>query len=323
MRRPKPPLILVFLVVSILCDYLSAQDPIRRWEIKSDEEIDQQYGDYASSRGSKAQRIRLEKIKIETEDASRMPDQEAIPTLVGALRKLCDPGFMIIDRIAVYDHAQSLLLAIPGHARYYGDKVKAFQRELEGSISDAVGSGKRYEYNQSREIWISALKHMQSPEGILILGDFLYDEKDTPPPPVPGTFEANCDLACRTFTRIGLRDSPQVIPYTISPHDRDFWREWYKEVKAGRRTFSFIGKSVEYRFNQDGTWETIAIANPPNDGKPPVQQTENIEASLKPRQQSESPERPRGFNPWWLASIGILLFAAVGLWLRTRGRRPA
>ena len=309
-------------VMALLSSELHGQDPIRRWEIKTDTEIDAIYGKHAGKAGSAAQRKKVEEIHLRIETAAKLPHDEAILALTGIMGDLCAPGLMIPERISAFERAQALLSEIPGHARYFGDQVKGLQEGLKGTIPQAIGSGKRYDYNQSRALWIGRLRLMQTPESVQVLGDFLWDEIDTPPPPVPGTFEANCDLACRALSESGLRDSPQTIPYTISPHDRVFWRQWYTEVKAGRKTFSFIGRSVEYRFKPDGTWETMAMTNPPNDGEPPVRQPGKIEASSKPRQQSESPERPSGINLWWLASMGILLFAALGLWLRTRGRRP-
>ena len=48
------------------------------------------------------------------------------------------------------------------------------------------------------------------------------------------------------------------------------WQSWWEEIKSGKRTFSFKGKKVEYRFKPDGTWETLAMANPPDDGPKPT-----------------------------------------------------
>lgn len=309
--------------VAFLSGELCAQDPIRRWEVRTDNEIDAIYGKYAGKAGAAVQRKKLEQIHARIENAVKLQHHDAIPTLTGILGDLCARGLMIPERIPAFDRAQALLQAIPGHARYFGDQVKALQKELEGTVPQPIGSGKRYEYNQTRTQWISRVRLMQSPECVQVLGDFLWDEIDTPPPPVPGEFEANCDLACRALSECGLRNSPQIIPYTISPHDRVFWREWYTEVKAGRKAFSFIGKNVEYRFKPDGTWEMIVMQNPPDDGRPPVLEAGNTEPESTPHQvwAVELPQPVPGNRQWWLVGIGAAAVTVLGCLLRSRWKR--
>jgi hypothetical protein len=306
--------------MAFLLGELHSQDPIRRWEVKTDNEIDAIYGKYAGKAGAAVQRKKLEQIHARIEDAVKLPHHEAIPTLTGILGDLCARGLMIPERIPAFERTQALLSEIPGHARYFGDQVKGLQNALKGTVPQAIGSGKRYDYNQSRTLWIGRLRLMQTPESVQVLGEFLWDETDTPPPPVPGTFEANCDLACRALSESGLRDSPQIIPYTISPHDRVFWREWYTEVKGGRKAFSFIGKNVEYRFKPDGTWETIAMQNPPDDGKLPAVEARNAEPASTTHQARtvEQPEPQPGDGQWWLVGIGAAVVAVLGCLLRSR-----
>lgn len=47
--------------------------------------------------------------------------------------------------------------------------------------------------------------------------------------------------------------------------DLKLWREGHEEVKSGQRPFSFKGQKVGYRFKPDGRWDTLPIANPPDD----------------------------------------------------------
>lgn len=232
------------------------------------------------------------------------------------------------DVDSLYLGIQSLLLSIPGHASYFATEIRREQKDAEGLPTNY---GERVGYDFRRSMHFRTLAHLPSPETIQILGQFLHDEKDAPVPEVSPNSDwgrnprANCWGAVATIADIGLR-APPVTRHSGWDDDGSALakcRSWWAEIESGSRTFSFRGQNVEYRFKPDGTWETMAMANPPNDGEPPVRQPGNIEASPKPRQQSESPEPPRGINPWWLASMGILLFAALGLWLRTRGRRPA
>ena len=71
---------------------------------------------------------------------------------------------------------------------------------------------------------------------------------------------------------IGLRNPPEPLDgLALYPDDLlAATRAWWEEVKSGKLTFSFKGQAVEYRFRPDGTWETIPIANPPDDGPKPA-----------------------------------------------------
>jgi hypothetical protein len=63
-----------------------------------------------------------------------------------------------------------------------------------------------------------------------------------------------------------FRDSPTPPFYWhVSREKLPVWQKWYAEVKSGSKPFSFKGQAVEYRFKADGTWETIAMVNPPDD----------------------------------------------------------
>jgi hypothetical protein len=71
------------------------------------------------------------------------------------------------------------------------------------------------------------------------------------------------------------------------------WQKWYEEVKSGKRTFSFKGQVMEYRFRQDGTWETFPISHPPVDApKPTVAVASPENRTLPPQKQIEEPNKP-------------------------------
>jgi hypothetical protein len=90
-------------------------------------------------------------------------------------------------------------------------------------------------------------------------------------------------------------------------------------VKTGKRTFSFKGQAVEYRFRPDGTWETISIANPPDDGPKPVPVAPNS------GKRDESPATVDSVKPadrsllWWITGVaGVLLALALTLFRKFR-----
>jgi hypothetical protein len=129
-----------------------------------------------------------------------------------------------------------------------------------------------------------------------------------------------------------LREPPKMPPVMAGEEPEVVmvhpWQSWYAEVKSGRKTFSFKGQSVEYRFNPDGTWETIAVANPPDDApKPEPSKTEGMrpEKSLPPSPLAPEATAPLAPGPnaspsiyGWIIGCGILILAAVAVFLKRR-----
>ena len=196
---------------------------------------------------------------------------QSLDCLGSSVRSSPDPRWQ-----RCYYLAQDAIISIPGHARYFTDQLEAMRPTREQS-----------EYHRSRGWYFyDTFPHMPSPEMILVLGHYLDDFRDSNSPNLPlekrtvmidphnpnesNRRTPNAWLATYALSNIGLRDLPHH-PEMRSPHSKgsiDNWRNaraWYQEVKAGQRTFSFKGKSVEYRFKPDGTWDTIPLKNPPQD----------------------------------------------------------
>lgn len=172
-----------------------------------------------------------------------------------------------------YYLAQDAIISIPGHAHYFTDQLEAMRPTREKS-----------EYYRYRGwLFYNTFPHIPSPEMIQVVGHYLDDFRDSDLPNLPPEqrtvledaknpyeFERktpNAWYASYALSEIGLRDFPPMVSHH-SKGSIDNWRKaraWYQEVKAGQRTFSFKGKSVEYRFKPDGTWDTIPIKNPPQD----------------------------------------------------------
>lgn len=236
----------------------------------------------------------------------------------------------------VFDRARSELLLVPGHAQYFADEIERIRLNERGQS----------DYQRSRAWYIAeTLPHLPSPETILVLGRYLDDERDIPSNELPGIKQLiaegklkddqvflpeNAWLAAYSLSNIGLRSAPvEKVPSYFGIKSEEWSdllprsRAWFASVKEGKRSFSFVGQEAEYRFKPDGTWETSAIQNPPDDAKVPAIQLGNPGDTPSPHQRSDTPKTPRGINRWWLAGMGTLLVAALGLWLRSRGRRPA
>ena len=208
-----------------------------------------------------------------------------------------------------YKRIQNALLSIPGHARYFQE---AIEREQEAVKDYPTTTGPRVSYDFNRTRHFETLSHLPSPETIAVLGHFLADDKDTPKPLMtPGSDwgtnpRANSYGSAYTLTNVGLRDAPGTWKDYDADPDAQLakTRAWWEEVKAGRKTFSFKGQSVEYRFKPDGTWETLAMVNAPDDG-PKVaaaKQSDSSDAVVM------APVGQRHWL-WWLVPVMFLLAA--------------
>ena len=216
----------------------------------------------------------------------------------------------------IYRNAQQILISTPGHAEYFADEVERFRKEVQHlPRMNQVG------YDRERQ-WLIAetLRHLPSPETIQVLGHYLDDERDTPPELV--FLPENSFLGCVALSEIGLRNPP--VSARPGMHN---WREelvkqnaWYAQVKAGTIPFSFVGQKVEYRFKPDGTWETTAMINPPDDGPSRIEAAQPTPVRPPKRSivDSDSSGRSESDSLWpWLIGIPALLLAGV-IWLRFR-----
>jgi len=216
---------------------------------------------------------------------------------------------------------------IPGHARYIAEEIKREQEEVK---EYGTNSGPRVGYDRQRAWHFEALRNLPSPETILVLGEFLSDDVDTPQPLVSEGSDwgenarANSFFSSMTISEIGLRDSPaNRDSFDIQPEKHlASTREWWDEVKSGKRAFSFKGQKVEYRFKPDGTWETLAIANPSDDG-PGRPQAGPTRPPLRPAAEKREGHEtiPVTMTPWLLALAASVVATACWWALRKNNRR--
>ncbi len=245
-------------------------------------------------------------------NARKLPQDDQIQKLLRGLRnmghRMSDPER--IDRVAVvFRDIQTELLTIPGHSEYVADEVELWREEAQKFSREAQSS-----YDAQRQILIDeTLRHLPSPETLKVLGNYLYDERDLPP---KITFlPENAFLACRALTDLGIRDAPVKSRPGFSSWKESVTKQraWYAQVKAGTLPFSFVGQKVEYRFKPDGTWETIAMINPPDDG-PKLLRVATVKDLREPKKQrppeSQTLSERANHVPWlWLLAAGFLLFA--------------
>ena len=231
----------------------------------------------------------------------------------------------------IFRKIQNEYLSTPGHAQFFVDEIERERAALDPRVLSS-------DFDRFREFRIEqALVYLPSPETVKVLGNYLSDDRDFREPrktagekvsenlqfvEVFSRTPANSHLACSSLSMMGLRNTglrPASESAFVRDEDLAKTRAWWEEVKSGKRTFSFKGQSVEYRFKPDGTWDTIPIANPPDDAPKPV--SESIPANTPPPSPAVQSPATRG-NAWtWIliAMIGGLLVVA---WAGLRSRNP-
>lgn len=242
-------------------------------------------------------------------ESQRKPLSERLPSLWLGLRnmgyrKSYDGHSLGVD--VIYAKIQKEILSTPGHARYFVDDLEKLRAEGKWTSTE------RHQYI------VETLRHLPSPETIQVLGQLLSDEQDAPPPAVEGqdwtSLPANCFLAVDALGGIGLRDAPVTKSFLYQ--DRavlDANRAWWEEVKSGKRTFSFKGQAVEYRFKPDGTWDTLAMSNPPDDGRgwPHAGESRLERRPATAAAHMNQSDKTAKSRPWLLAASALLLGAAL------------
>ena len=240
-----------------------------------------------------------------------------------------------------YYLAQDAIISIPGHAHYFTDQLEAMRPTREKS-----------DYHLYR-IWYfyNTFPHIPSPEVIQVLGPYLDDFRDSNSPNLPLEKRTvmndannpnerqrktpNAWYASYALSNIGLRDFPAdtAMASPLSKGSLENWknaRAWYQEVKAGQRTFSFKGKSVEYRFKPDGTWDTIPIKNPPQDAitYPTAEAIQvfatrkKLELAQKEAEHAAEQKKLRQAQlmklGWWFAGIAPIILFGLLWWRKKR-----
>ena len=274
--------------------------------------------------------VALDRIEARLHNRENYADSENIAYLGDCIRKLAMGSvFQIRERIEVYDHVQNTLLSIPGHAEYFGRRIREANEPLKGPEYGKLV----HEARNERMYGFQTLSNLPSPETVKVLGEMLSDtwRKEFNPPPgsedvVPPPNSLALDAIDKCLQSLPLRDPPSVPRLMAWDDPEDVlvhpWQSWWKEIKSGKRTFSFKGQAVEYRFKPDETWETLAMANPPDDGPragamvaPPEPTPRPVKPTL-PRPTPQAPPPSRGY--WWLIGCFVSALGAVAFLLKRR-----
>jgi hypothetical protein len=190
------------------------------------------------------------------------PPPEAIEKLGRWVFQMSLPTNLEKEKRPVFNEALSTLQAIPGHAEYYRDKILAAQVEVKEHLDSADLGARLGRYTNEKSAGFETLKHVPSAETVRVLGEMLADDWT-------GGLELQENVRnspLSTCAVVALGNLPIVskpFPKTEGYQGREQlegWRQWYGEIKAGKRTFRFTGSDVEYGPDGPATPEHIERA---------------------------------------------------------------
>jgi len=240
---------------------------------------------------------------------STEPSPENLMKLAGHLRGIARyrEGYKESED---YHRIQNILLSTPGHAKYFAEEIERLIANPRSPNDDV---------RERRWYLRDTLVHLPSPETIQVLGSYLHDERYSLDPNKnnSGAYGPTSPMVATALRNIGLRESEEYIrtqgSSLTSTLDMESLRRWWELVKSGERTFSFKGQDVEYRFKPDGTWETIPIANPPDDGPKPMEAEPDESVKREASSQPATPVNNDTSTPRQWVWIPIVVVLVAGL----------
>jgi hypothetical protein len=206
----------------------------------------------------------------------------------------------------VFHAARNLLLSIPGHATYFQNKLESLraktlelaklpedQDPYKMKVGQAFGD---YDMYQKSTVF-PTLALLPSSETVAVLGHFLNDPEGRDGRDLLGNrFQRsdvelapiNAGAAAIALRRLGIEHPPfrgfrdhDHRNFNYTPEEIDAWKDWWNEVKDGKRTYRFIGSPIEY--GPDGPASKEQLQR--------IERNRQREASSKaPRSAATSPE---------------------------------
>jgi hypothetical protein len=270
------------------------------------------------------------------EQERNTPPESSIPKLGNWVRKLSRGTNREKGERPVFHAAQELLLSMPGHSRYYQNKLESLRANIleaaklpedpfRKKVNSALGD---YEDFRARAFPILGL--LPSSETVAVLGLLLNDPEGRDGKNILGEpfiisdatpFPINAGAAAIAIRQLGIehppfRERPGAFDYEYHPEEIDAWRDWWNEVKEGKRTYRFIGSSIEYG----------------PDGPASKEQLQRIErnrqrdaASNRPRSAAspaEAEEQPHTKIGIAIGGALLVLLASIFYVLRAKKRSP-
>ncbi len=186
-------------------------------------------------------------------------------------------------------------------------------------------------YLSDAEVALRTLKFMPSAETVSVLGHFLNDPVGRDGKSLLGTLlktpgadygprASHAELATEIIRALGIEHPPfRDIKGVITPEEIDAWKDWWNEVKAGKRTYRFIGSTVEY--GPDGPTSMEVVQKAERDQKRDVEREAGHRKSLTNLEATSAAQTAKPFSIAGILVAGIL--AAAAIWYYVRGKRIA
>lgn len=195
---------------------------------------------------------RQERMQV-IENSKSLPPQERIPIL-GSVVTAGYPDRMMPPneiQLEVAAKARAALLAIPGHAEYYRDRILKARAAYDEPSDEKIRH--LHEWIGEQE-GFRVLALLPSVENVRVLGEFLADDRGKiggpGPPPVMDEGRpmesANSGRALQTLHALPLVRKPVASEHVYPDKDLEAYRLWYAQIKSGKRTFRFEGDPTEY-----------------------------------------------------------------------------
>lgn len=179
--------------------------------------------------------------------AVTLSDQERIP-IFGQMMHLGhgEPKSMLEgEHLEIYKLNQKALLAIPGHAEYFGDQLWRSYAAYKAGVIERNDYGPMHSYRSTRPEVMRILENLPSAETVRVLGEMLSEEWSDPSKTKEDGEQFLGSLAMNAKSR--LNKLPIVNkPIASGPQSLRAWQDWYAQIKEGRRTFRFEGDPQEY-----------------------------------------------------------------------------
>lgn len=206
-------------------------------------------------------------------EAQAMPRDEAITTLSLGVRKTSMKIIYSIDGTDdVRNELLHALLAIPGHATYWGDQIDETRKLVlaHGRLSTEeqdVLTGKGVykvlgEYESIRRKAFENLALMPSSEAVGVLGHFVNDPEGLDGNDMFGNFRgggdvmpypSNARVACLGLASLPIANPPASVGQEwvrrgggAPDEDLASWKTWWNQIASGKRTYRFKGDPTEY-----------------------------------------------------------------------------
>jgi hypothetical protein len=244
--------------------------------------------------------------KIE-QQANHAPE-EAIPRLGKWIRQLsANPRFEDQDR-TVFRSAVKTLLSIPGHSEFYEKRIRGYWNQAMADHESGADTGSLAAYFSETRFDFPVLRHLPSPETVRVLGDMVLEtgiiKSD------PGVFP---DLhlasqALQELHHLPLASKPVTAGYVTTEMDLETYRLWYSQIKAGSRTFRFVGDPQEYTLAGPVHRPTTDLAEP---------------GARRDKTPEKSRAEASAVRTSWLAFALAGSFAGVAIWYWLTSKRRA